>query len=109
MGEVLTDKETVAAKRLHELLGYVEQVVKLDEKAAFKLADYRLASGQTYQFHQYQFHALPGVKHDLSDDDGAIWLTIERLKRRNSPKPSDTLNSWLENSSDPEKQPKLRR
>jgi len=108
VGDVLTDKETTAAKRLHELLGYVEQVVKLDERAAFKLADYRLASGQTYQFHQNQFHALPGVKHDLSDDDGAIWLTIERLKRRNPPKPSDTLYLWLENSSDPEKQPKLR-
>ena len=35
-----------AAARLHELLGYVEQVVKLDERPVFKLAEYRLANGQ---------------------------------------------------------------
>ncbi|ARP99675.1 AAA domain-containing protein [Pseudorhodoplanes sinuspersici] len=104
----MSDNRSTAAERLHELLGYVEQVVKLDEKAAFKLADYRLASGQTYQFHQHQFHGLPGVKHDQSDDDGPIWLTIERLKRHNPPKASDSLAEWLENSNDPEKEPKLR-
>jgi transcription elongation GreA/GreB family factor/very-short-patch-repair endonuclease len=103
----LSDIESGAAERLRELLGYVEQVVKLDEKAAFKLADYRLATGQIYQFYQHQFHALPGIKHDQSDDDGAIWLTIERLKRRSPPKPREDLSAWLENGNDPEKQPQV--
>ncbi len=104
----MPDDQNTAAERLRELLGYVEQVVKLDEKPAFKLADFRLASGQTYQFHEHQFHALPGVSHNQTDDDGSIWLTVERLKRRNPPKTSEALNAWLENSSDPEKEPKLR-
>lgn len=108
MGGVLNKSENIAAERLHELLGYVEQVIKLDEKAAFKLADYRLPTGQTYQFFHHQFHALPGVLHDQSDDDGPIWLTVERLKRRNAPRISETLAAWLENSNDPEKEPKLR-
>jgi hypothetical protein len=97
-----------AAARLHELLGYVEQVVKLDEHPAFKLAEYRLANGQTYQFHQHESHALPGVKHDQSDDDGPVWLTMERLKRRNPPAAPDTISAWLEVSPDPERTPVLR-
>src|SRR5947207_10900804 len=78
-----------AAERLHELLGYVEQVVKLDENPAFKLAEYRLSNGQTYQFHENQFHALPGIRHDQTDEDGPIWLTAERLKRRQPPTPME--------------------
>jgi hypothetical protein len=97
-----------AAARLHELLGYVEQVVKLDEHPAFKLAEYRLANGQVHQFHQHEFHALPGVKHDQTDDDGPVWLTMERLKRRNPPAPSATLSAWLDISPDPERTPVLR-
>jgi very-short-patch-repair endonuclease len=104
----LTEFQNTAAVRLRELLGYVEQVVKLDEKPAFKLADHSLASGQIYQFHQHEFHAIPGIRHDHADEDGPIWLTVERLKRRNPPKPPEALTDWLENSADPEKQPKLR-
>jgi very-short-patch-repair endonuclease len=97
-----------AAARLHELLGYVEQVVKLDERPIFKLAEYRLANGQVYQFHQHEFHALPGVKHDQTDDDGPVWLTMERLKRRNPPAPTATLSAWLDITPDPERTPILR-
>jgi very-short-patch-repair endonuclease len=97
-----------AASRLHELLGYVEQVVKLDERPAFKLAEYRLPNGQTYQFHQHEFHAMPGVKHDQIDDDGPIWLTMERLKRHNPPKVPEELVAWLDASPDPERTPALR-
>lgn len=96
-----------AASRLHELLDYVEQVVKLGEHPAFKLAEYRLANGQTYQFHQHEFHAMPGVKHDQIDDDGPIWLTMERLKRRNPPKVPEELVAWLDVSPDPERTPEL--
>jgi very-short-patch-repair endonuclease len=97
-----------AAGRLHELLGYVEQVVKLDEHPTFKLAEYRLANGNAYQFHQNEFHALPGVKQDQSDEDGPVWLTLERLKRRNPPPPSESLSVWLDLSPDPETTPVLR-
>jgi hypothetical protein len=47
-----------AAERLKELLGYVEQVVRLDERPAFRLAEFRLPMGQTFVFHQHEFHAL---------------------------------------------------
>ena len=105
--EFSTSSDSSAAARLHELLGYVEQVVKLDEHPAFKLSEYRLANGQTYQFHQHEFHALPGVKHDQLDDDGPVWLTMERLKRRNPPAAPDSISSWLEVSPDPDHTPVL--
>jgi hypothetical protein len=97
-----------AASRLHELLGYVEQVIKLDEKAVFRLAEHRLANGQIYQYHQNEFHALPGVKHDATDNDGPIWLTMERLKRHHPPKLTESLEIWLEISPDPERTPVVR-
>lgn len=96
------------AERLTELLDYVGQVIKLDERPTFRLSEYRLANGQTFAFHEHEFHALPGITHDLTDDDGAIWLSAERLKRNDPPPPADDLASWIELSPDPDKTPVMR-
>src|SRR3984893_3007763 len=97
-----------AEERLKELLGYVEQVIRLDERPAFRLSEYRLPTGQSFVFHQNEFHALPGIAHDLTDDDGPIWLTIQRLKRGEPPEPPESIAAWLTLSPDPEKTPKPR-
>jgi hypothetical protein len=97
-----------AEERLQELLGYVEQVIKLDERPTFRLSDYRLPTGQTFVFHQHEFHALSGITHDLTDDDGPIWLTVQRLKRGEPPEPPKPITPWLTLSSDPDKTPQLR-
>jgi very-short-patch-repair endonuclease len=97
-----------ATERLKELLGYVEQVIRLDERPAFRLAEFRLPTGQTFVFHQHELHALPGIRHDLADEDGPIWLSIERLKRGEPPKPSTEVEPWLNLSSNPDKEPTLR-
>jgi len=98
-----------AVERLKQLLGYVEQVIKLDERPAFRLSEYRLPSGQTFAFHQHEFHALPGVSHDLTDDDGPIWLTMQRLKRGEPPEPQEAIAPWLNLSPDPDKKTELER
>jgi hypothetical protein len=97
-----------AAERLKELLGYVEQVIKLDERPTFRLSDHRLPAGQTFVFHQHEFHALPGITHDLTDDDGPIWLNMQRLKRGEPPDPPEVIAPWLNLSPDPDKTPTLR-
>ena len=97
-----------AAARLKELLGYVEQVIRLDERPAFRLAEFRLPTGQMFVFHQHELHALPGIRHDANDEDGPIWLSIERLKRSEPPKPSPELEPWLNLSSNPDKEPIVR-
>lgn len=99
---------TEPAARLHELLTYVEHVVKLDERPAMRLSDHRLGNGRTYIFHQHEFHALPGVMHDVSDEAGPIWLSIKRLKRSEPPPPSEELAVWIENIADPNGTPALR-
>jgi transcription elongation GreA/GreB family factor/very-short-patch-repair endonuclease len=76
-----------AAERLNSLLEYVEQVVRLDERAAMRLAEHRLSTGLTFIVHQHEPAALPGISHDLTDDDGPIWLRIERLRRGAPPVP----------------------
>lgn len=74
LGEGRNGADETTAERLTELLDYVGQVIKLDERPTFRLSEYRLANGQTFTFHEHEFHALPGITHDLIDDDGAIWL-----------------------------------
>ncbi len=102
----ITEQDPVV-QRLTELLGYVEQVIKLDERPAFRLNEYRLASGQTFAFHQHEFHSLPGVVHDVTDEDGPIWLTMRRIKRGEPPEPPDAIVDWLNLSPDPDKPPTL--
>jgi hypothetical protein len=102
---VADEAADVSVERLKELLEYVEQVIKLDERPAFKLLEYRLGNGQTFLFHEHELHALPGITHDLTDEDGAVWLCAERLKRNDPPKPSETLAPWLDLSSDPDRTP----
>jgi hypothetical protein len=97
-----------AAERLKELLGYVEEVIKLDERPVFRLSEYRLPTGQTFVFHQHEFHALPGITHNLTDEDGPIWLTIQRLKRGDPPQPPELIAPWLNLSPDPDRSPSLR-
>lgn len=107
----LTTKPTArdsAAERLKELLGYVEEVIKLDERPVFRLSEYRLPTGQTFLFHQHEFHALPGVTHDVTDEDGPIWLTMQRLKRGDPPEPPKLIAQWLNLSPDPDRTPTLR-
>lgn len=97
-----------AGERLHGLLGYVEQVVRLDERATMRLGEHRLPTGQAFTLHQHELHALPGVRHDLVDEEGPIWLAVERLRRSGPPAPPETAAEWLELAPDPERRPQLR-
>lgn len=97
-----------AAERLKELLGYVEQVIKLDERPAFRLSEYRLPNGQSFVFHQHELHGLPGISLDLNSDDGSIWLTAQRLKRGQPPHPPDNIVPWIDLSPDPHKTPNVK-
>jgi hypothetical protein len=76
-----------AAERLRNLLSYVEQVIKLDERPALSLAEHRLPSGPSLVLHQHDAQGLPGVRHDGADEDGPVWLQVERLKRNEAPPP----------------------
>ena len=96
------------AERLQNLLGYVEQVVRLEERSALRLAEHRLPNGQAFVLQQHELHALPGLRYDLVDEDGPIWLAVERLRRSEPAASPEPIAEWLEVSPDPTRQPVIR-
>ena len=96
-------------RRLVGLLDYVEQVVRLDERVAFQLSEYRLSDGSTFAITKSDTENLPGVRHDIRDDEGGqIWLEVERLARKEPPRPPEDLAEWIVLSPNPEKVPEAR-
>ena len=54
-------------QKLVGLLDYIEQVVRLDERVAFRLSEYRLPDGSTFAVSKADTQNLPSVRHDLRD------------------------------------------
>ena len=94
-----------AAGKLVDLLDYVEQVVRLDERVALRLADYRLPDGTALALRSAEVAGLPGVELDLKDGDAPAWLVVERLARLATPPPPAALVPWLTESGDPSTPP----
>ena len=82
-------------QKLISLLDYVEQVVRLDERVAFRLSEYRLPDGSTFAVRSRDTQNLPGVRHDHRDDEGAVWLEVERLARKEPPAPPQDIAEWI--------------
>lgn len=94
-------EDALAARRFKGLLDYVEALVKLDERVATRLAQHKLADGSQFILHQHEFTGLAAVRGDLSDQDGPIWLRIQRLQRTNPPRYEEPGSEWMEISNDP--------
>ncbi len=109
LNAVLPSTPASARDKLLSLLDYVEQVVRLDERVAFDLADYKLADGKAVRFTRADTGALPGVTHDAADNHGPVWLSVERLARSAPPAPPPDLADWVSVSPDPARPPELRR
>jgi hypothetical protein len=97
-----------AREKLVGLLDYVEQVIRLDERVAFRLSEYHLPDGTNYAVHEVATRNLPGVHHDLREDEGSVWLEVERLARREPPTPSPEIAEWILISADPARLPEAR-
>jgi hypothetical protein len=89
-------------KRLRELVEYVEELVRQAEKPVFALSDY-----DNVLYYEGELKGQVGVHHDLDDEDGPIWLKIERLKRIDPPAVPESIREWLVVSRDPSREPVL--
>jgi hypothetical protein len=87
-------------KKLIGLLDYVEQVVRLDERVAFRLSEYRLPDGTAFVVGKNDTQNLPGVRHDHRDEEGPVWLEVERLVRKEPPAPPEIIAEWIVVSAD---------
>jgi hypothetical protein len=97
-----------ARQKLVGLLDYVEQVVRLDERVAFRLSEYRLPDGMTFAVGNSDTQNLPGVRHDHRDEEGPVWLEVERLARKEPPSPPPNIAEWIVVSADPARSPEVR-
>ncbi len=90
---------------LVDLLDYIEQVVRLDERVALRLADYRLPDGTAMAIRSDEVAGLPGIETDVGEGEAAAWLAVDRLARRPPPPPPEALVAWLSAIDDPEAPP----
>ena len=97
-----------ARQKLIGLLDYVEQVVRLDERVAFRLSEYRLPDGSTFAVGKSDTQNLPGVRHDHRDEEGPVWLEVERLARKEPPAPPESIGEWIVVPADPARSPEVR-
>lgn len=97
-----------ARKKLVGLLDYVEQVVRLDERVVFRLSEYRLPDGTAFAVTKEDTQNLPGIRHDYRDEEGSVWLEVERLVRREPPPPPKEIADWVIVPADPARPPELR-
>jgi hypothetical protein len=95
-------------EKLIDLLDYVEQVVRLDERVAFRLSEYKLPDGSNFAVHEGATRNLPSVRHDIREGESSVWLEVERLARREPPAPPPEIADWIALSADPARLPEAR-
>jgi hypothetical protein len=89
-------------EHLIDLLEYVEEMARMAERAVFSIHSYR-----TLAVLEHQLHNRVGIQHDTGDNDGPVWLRIERLQRFDPPIADDAIKDWLVISRDPSSPPKV--
>jgi len=94
--------DQAAAERLLGLLDYVDALIKLDERVAMRLSQHKLQDGSQFVLHEHELTKLPGVSLNKGDDEGPIWLRVQRLQRTAPPIPDEKIVEWIEVSQDPD-------
>jgi hypothetical protein len=51
---------------------------------------------------------LPGIHHDLREEEGSVWLEVARLNRKEPPPPPAEIVDWIILSADPTRLPETR-
>jgi hypothetical protein len=97
-----------AVEPLMNVLGYLEEVVRLNEPVVQRIADYRSADDARFLLHQHELDGLPGIILDSHDDGGPVWLRVERLKKIEPPPIDPDLGVWIEVFADPDRPPCIR-
>jgi hypothetical protein len=94
----------VETDRLLALLDYVEATERDRLPAVLDMADYR-----GFRRAGHDLIKLPGVLVNVRDGDDHIWLSVDRLVRRQPPPPTDEqLRLWIDLPDDVAAAPKLR-
>src|SRR3982751_4205616 len=108
--KTVTDKSRLlvsAIEPLMNVLGYLAEIVKLNEPVVRCVADYRTDDDARLVLHQHELDGLPGIKLDSFDDDGPVWLRVARVQKIEPPTIDSDLGLWIEVSADPDRPPSI--
>jgi very-short-patch-repair endonuclease len=83
-----------------QLIDYVRVLIELSDKAVWSLGSYG-----NLILHENQLRNRVGIRHDLADADGPVFLKVDRLRRIDPPDPPVIARDWLTVSRDPFKEP----
>lgn len=97
-----------AVEPLKNALSYLTEMLRLDDRAIQRVADYEFMPGQHFVLHRRNLDHLPGITYGRLDDDGAIWLTIASQNRVEAPEVDADLGPWIEVPADPDHRPRVR-
>src|SRR5256885_8281334 len=95
-------KITQVAPRLVDLLEYVEHMVRLTERPVFSIRDHK-----NLLYFEHELQGRIGIHHDQQDENGSIWLKIDRLKRIDPPDVPEEIQAWVTVSRDPARAPQV--
>jgi hypothetical protein len=97
-----------AVEPLKSVLGYLTEMVRLDDRAIERVADYPSVDDQHLILCERDLEHLPGITFGGADDDGAIWLRVKRQRPEEAPAVDVDLGPWIEVPADPDQRPRVR-
>lgn len=86
--------------RVTQVIDYVRTLVELGDRPAWSLASYK-----NLVLHEIDLRNRIGIRHDLSDEDGSIYLKVDRLQRIDPPEPPPLAKEWITVAREPTKEP----
>lgn len=89
-----------ARTRIVGLLHYVRHMVALGQKAVLRVDQF---GGLVMP--EQALKGRVGIHHDRQDEDGPVWLSVARLKRRPPPAAPDEIAAWISVPNDPAGKP----
>ena len=89
-----------AQRGVAQLIEYLRVLIELAGKPVWSLASYG-----NVVLHEEDLRNRIGIRHDLPDVDGPIYLKIDRLRRTDPPEPPAAGKDWLTIGRDPFREP----
>ncbi len=99
-GDAAKAAQSPTQRGVTQLIEYVRVLVELADKPVWSLASYG-----NIVLHEEDLRDRIGIRHDLPDADGPIYLKIDRLRRTDPPEPPAAAKDWLTIGRDPFKEP----
>ena len=99
-GDSAKSAQSPAQRGVTQLIEYVRVLIELSDKPVWSLASYG-----NVVLHEEDLRDRVGIRHDLPDIDGSIYVKIDRLRRTDPPPPPVAAKEWLTIGRDPFKEP----